>query len=74
MAPLARLERATCGLGIRRSIHLSYRGIVILNSYDSNFFQPQFSHYNPTIVKAEFVETLEARFDFFDNLDRSAPI
>jgi hypothetical protein len=25
-APLARLERATCGLGIRRSIHLSYRG------------------------------------------------
>ena len=25
-APLARLERAACGLGIRRSIHLSYRG------------------------------------------------
>ena len=26
LVPLARLERATCGLGIRRSIHLSYRG------------------------------------------------
>jgi hypothetical protein len=33
--PLARLERAACGLGIRRSIHLSYRGIlIILDSYD----------------------------------------
>ena len=26
VVPLARLERAACGLGIRRSIHLSYRG------------------------------------------------
>ena len=27
LAPLARLERAAHGLGIRCSIHLSYRGI-----------------------------------------------
>jgi hypothetical protein len=29
LAPLARLERAAHGLGIRCSIHLSYRGIEI---------------------------------------------
>ena len=27
LAPPARLERATCGLGNRRSIHLSYGGV-----------------------------------------------
>ena len=29
VVPLARLERATHGLGNRCSIHLSYRGIII---------------------------------------------
>ena len=30
MVPLARLERATRGLGNRCSIHLSYRGIILV--------------------------------------------
>jgi hypothetical protein len=39
MAPLTRLERATCGLGIRRSIHLSYRGAD--SKYRTLFFLRQ---------------------------------
>jgi hypothetical protein len=39
MAPLARLERAACGLGIRRSIHLSYRGVEC--KYRTLFFLRQ---------------------------------
>ena len=49
MAPLTRLERATCGLGIRCSIHLSYRGslnkinnlckveIAMIGAFSTNF-------------------------------------
>src|SRR5512139_643309 len=36
LAPLTRLERATCGLGIRCSIHLSYRGAE--SNYRTLFF------------------------------------
>ena len=42
LAPLARLERAAHGLGIRCSIHLSYRGtIATIHSY-SAFFNDKF--------------------------------
>ncbi len=37
LAPLARLERAAHGLGIRCSIHLSYRGVGLNIGFMESF-------------------------------------